>query len=601
MMLTLDEGAVAEGAATPFLLPITHELTSGGRLIFVTNRGAVEHHSSDTGTFEARPGAGGVVSGLLCAARERPVSWISVAMTDGDRELARTGKLASTPVPQEISYVTPRLVYVPEQTYSRYYDEISNRLLWFAHHGLLDADKAWQAPVHESWHEGYVTVNRVLAEAVIAELELHGEATPVMFHDYHLYLAPAMVRQRVPDARMEHFVHVPWPAPDAWNGVPDSVLRAIYTGLAANDVVGFQTSRDARNFLAGAQRYLPGARVSHDPDELHWEQRRTLVRAYPIALTPESVRESARSMEAVRQVRELRRQLLLDEGQQLIVRVDRIEPTKNIVRGFEAYGRLLAEHPELHGRVIFLALLVPSRESVPEYQVYAQEVRQAIERVNAAYGRSGWDPVVAIYGNDRARALACMRDYDVLLVNSLADGMNLVVKEGGLVNARDGVIVLSERAGAYAQLQTEVLGIAPLDVEATAQALYSALTMPALERRRRAKAVRAILEREDAALWLGRQLADLVRVTGLPENLENLQAADAEPTLVTHRAREVDERVVAHSALLRGIAFSSEEPLTPARHVSMGGIVPLPRPRATAEPPFFSHTDLEPPALADVD
>jgi trehalose 6-phosphate synthase len=617
-MLTLDEGAVAKSSATPCLFPSLHQSGAARRLIFVTNRGPVEYHALTDGTFEARPGAGGVVSGLLCAARERPVSWISVAMTEGDRAVARAGGQVSIKMPPELSYLAPRLVYVPEQTYSSYYDEISNRLLWFAQHGLLSPAMARSPLMRAYWHEGYVAANRALAETVVAELRRHGEDTPVMFHDYHLYLAPAMVRQRVPRARLQHFTHVPWPAPDAWAGVPEPILRAIYLGLAACDVLGYQTSRDARSFLEGAQRYLPEAYISHDPDELCWDGHRTVVRAYPIALTPASVRESACGRAAVQQARDLRAQLRLDEGRQLIVRVDRVEPAKNIVRGFEAYERLLAEYPEVQGKVVFLALLVPSRESVPEYQAYAEQVRRAVERINATYAWPGWDPIVAIYGNDRARALACMRDYDVLLVNSLADGMNLVVKEGGLVNTRNGVIVLSERAGAYVQLRDAVLGISPLDVEGTTQALYRALTMPATERRRRAQTVRAILEREDAASWLGRQLADLMRVTGLPdepdifadgdedacETADELAAEEpeAQPALLPHNLTSTDMRVGVQSAPLRAAAILDD--VSPSvRHVRSNSL-PLPRSRIADDGSLYrTRRDQEqgPPALSDLE
>jgi trehalose 6-phosphate synthase len=518
-MLT-PEGAHATNAMNPAnatASPVDRGALQGGRrrLIFVTNRGPVEYAFGADGTAQPQAGAGGVVSGLLSAARERPVSWISVAMTDADRAVAKSLDGATLAMPRELSYLAPRLVYLPEATYRQYYDGISNRLLWFAQHGLPHADIARAPQTRAAW-AGYVAANRALAETVIAELDTCETAPPVMFHDYHLYLAPAMVRERVPEARLAHFVHIPWPSVERWADVPEEMVRAIYRGLAAVDVLGFQTARDVHNFLDGAAHFLPGVFISRDPDELRWRGRRTLVRAYPIAVTPSEVRAAADTPAARGQLRPLRERLGLDLGRKLIVRVDRVEPTKNIVRGFAAYEQLLAAHAEWRGRVVFLALLVPSRESVGEYQAYAEDVERSVARVNARFGDDGWQPIVALYGNDRGRALACMRDYDVLLVNSLADGMNLVVKEGGLVNRRDGGIVLSERAGAYAQLHRGVLGVRPTDIEATAGALVRALEMSPEERGLRAQQVRDVLEREDASTWLGRQLADLMRVTGFP-------------------------------------------------------------------------------------
>jgi trehalose 6-phosphate synthase len=484
-----------------------------GRLIFMTNRGPIEHHFGPDGTPLAERGAGGVVSGLLCAASGRAVSWISLAMTDADRAIAAQLEGGTLDSPAGLDTLTSRLVPVPELAYRRHYDGISNRVLWFAQHGLRHAHPASLAVMRRDWETGYVPVNRALADAVVAELSARGATTPVLIHDYHLYLAPAMVRAAVPQARLLHFVHIPWPAPDAWVGMPLDLLRAVYEGLAANDVIGFQTPRDARNFLLGVRRFLPGAVITHDPDEIYWNGRRTLVRDYPIALTPETVIESANEPDAVERARELLAGLGLERGRKLLMRVDRVEPTKNIVRGFRAYERLLSDHPELRERVVFLALLVPSREGMPEYRQYAERVREAIERVNARFGTRGWQPIVAVFGNDHKRALACLREYDALLVNPLADGMNLVVKEGGLVNRRDGAIILSTRAGAHAQLQGGVLSVAPEDVRATAEALYAALTLAPGARVALAARVRSVLAQEDAAKWLRRQVSDLMRIS----------------------------------------------------------------------------------------
>src|SRR5258706_15684902 len=290
MMLT-PEGAHATSSTAS---PRYREAQQGGgrRLIFVTNRGPVEYTFGADGTTQPQAGAGGVVSGLLSAARERPVSWISVAMTDADRAVAKSLDGAALVMPRELSYLAPRLVYLPEATYRQYYDGISNRLLWFAQHGLPHADIARAPQTRAAW-AGYVAANRSLAETVMAELDTCGAATPVMFHDYHLYLAPAMVRERVPEVRLAHFVHIPWPRAEQWADVPEEMVRAIYRGLAAVDVLGFQTARDVHNFLDGAVRFLPGVFISRDPDELRWRGGRTLVRAYPIAVTPSAARAAA--------------------------------------------------------------------------------------------------------------------------------------------------------------------------------------------------------------------------------------------------------------------------------------------------------------------
>ena len=528
--------------------------SDASRLIFVTNRGPVEHSFAADGTPVAHRGAGGVVSGLLWAAQERPVSWISLAMTPADRSVAQQLGDAAIEAPAGLDQLTSRLVSVPERAYHRYYDGFSNRALWFAQHGMCSTPGFALPPaatLRTDWDEGYTSVNRAVADAVVAELAISGTTTPVMFHDYHLYLAPAFVRQQVPDANLLHFIHIPWPALEEWAGMPGDMLRAIYHGLAANDIVGFQTARDVRNFLAGARRYLPDAAISADGTLLRWRGHSTLVRVYPIAVTPHAVYASAAHAEARTEAERIVRDVRRSPDHKIIMRVDRIEPTKNIVRGFEAYERLLREHREWQGHVTFLALLVPSREGLAEYRNYATRVQHAIARINAAFGTPDWQPIVALVGNDHARALACMREYDVLLVNPLIDGMNLVVKEGGLLNQRDGAIVLSRSAGAYAQLHGGVLGIAPEDVDATKRALYRALTILPGERAELAEHVRSILHGEDAASWLKQQLDDLQSVGAQPTPTGTITIAP--PRGLTWRLDDLTRRA---RAALTGQSFT---------------------------------------------
>lgn len=485
------------------------------QIILVSNRGPIDYAFDEDEMPIAQRGAGGVVSGLVSAVGKRPATWIALAMNDADRAIARARGKATIPNAPELANIALRLVDVPAATYDRFYEGISNRILWFAQHYLLrpTGSARFSARTRRDWEEGYRAVNEAIAEAVIEELASSGSSTPVFFQDYHLYLAPAIVRAAYPEALLEHFVHIPWPESRYWELLPDDMVREIFAGLAANDVVGFQTDRDARNFLEGAERFLEGVTVQQAPTGgsgvLLWQGRRVLVRAYPIAVTPREVQASANSPEALDEALKLRDELRLTDETQLIVRVDRVEPTKNIVRGFQAYEHLLRSHKELRGQVVFLALLVPSRQGMAEYRRYERQVRAIIDRINARYGTPDWQPIVAIFGNDRARALACMRRYDVLLVNPVIDGMNLVVKEGALVNRRPGVILLSRTAGAYEQLRDHVIGVPPMDVQATAEAMLEALETPLEQRAANALALKALLNEENAKLWLDAQIADL--------------------------------------------------------------------------------------------
>jgi trehalose 6-phosphate synthase len=349
-----------------------------------------------------------------------------------------------------------------------------------------------------------------------------------MFQDYHLYLAPGFVRERLPWARLAHFVHIPWPEARYWELAPDVMTQGIFAGLAANDIVGFQTERDARNFLDGAQRFLSDATIEDAaPGEvgaLLVDGRRVSARVYPIAVTPADVFAQANA-DTGDETAELLARARPTLGHKLIVRVDRVEPTKNIVAGFRAYERMLQRHKRMQGQVTFVALLVPSREGLAEYRAVMRETQHAIERINKRYGTATWQPIIALFGNDRARALACMRQFDALLVNPLLDGMNLVVKEGALVNDRAGVIVLSRTAGAYEQLGHYTLGVPPTDTDAIADALYQALTMSAHDRRARATGMLNILLGESATTWLQSQLRDLNAQTKRPQVVYRTDAA----------------------------------------------------------------------------
>jgi trehalose 6-phosphate synthase len=327
-----------------------------------------------------------------------------------------------------------------------------------------------------------------------------------MLHDYHLYLAPAMIRQRHPTIAMQQFIHIPWPDVRCWHFLPSNIAQAIYTGLVGNDIIGFQTERDARNFLEGARTLLDGAVVDFEEGAVWWQGHRTQARAYPISISVTEERRIVQSKSGKRAAEKILPLL----GEKTIMRVDRIEPTKNILKGFQAYAKMLDEHPELLGKVKFIAFLVPSRQSLPEYKRYNADALKIIDEINSKYGTADWEPVHAFTrDNDRTRALAAMSFYDVLLVNPIIDGMNLVAKEGPVVNECNGVLVLSRTAGAFQQLGKAAIPTSPTDVAETAEALYKALMLPADERHIKATLARQIVERNDLNVWLSRQINDI--------------------------------------------------------------------------------------------
>src|SRR5216684_3930251 len=462
-----------------------------GRLIIATNRGPVEYYLSQDKTLKYRRGAGGMVTALIDTGNRMEVTWVAMAMTEGDRIALKAAQqqhseLLSSPLRGQKMQL--RYVAIPKPAYRKHYEGISNQVLWFLQHYLFNPneDSAVTRRIQDAWTNGYYVANRAIADAVIAEIEREDSSAVVMLHDYHLYLAPDMIRKDHPSVIMQQFIHIPWPDIRCWHFLPSNITHAIYSGLVGNDIIGFQTERDARNFLEGARTILDGAVVDFEEGAIWWQGRRTQVRAYPISISVAGERrviESAAGKRAAEKIRPLL-------GEKTIMRVDRIEPTKNILRGFQAYTQMLDEHPELLGKVTFLAFLVPSRQALPRYQRYNTEVLKIIEETNSKYGSSEWTPIHAFFGNDRPRALAAMQLYDVLLVNPIIDGMNLVAKEGPAVNKHNGVLVLSRTAGAFQQLEKAAIPTSPTDVAGTAQALYLALTLSDDERATKAKLAR---------------------------------------------------------------------------------------------------------------
>ncbi len=473
-------------------------------LIIAANRGPVTFEIAKDGSLQFQRGEGGLVTALTGLCRHTDATWIACAQTEADaawRE--RNVTFSEEDVTIRVQFLSPEA-----SAYEGYYNVIANPLLWFLQHSMWDVPRApvidraiWQA-----WEKGYVAVNRLFAEVIADQVRATSRPTLVMLQDYHLYLVARFLRQGMrPRERptVLHFVHIPWPGPEYWRILPPAMRQAILDGLCAVDLLGFQTGEDGLNFIRTCQSYLPRAHVNFRHGRVWYRNHATHVRDFPISIDVEALRQLAASPEVAEHRSEIQDAV---GDQQLIARIDRTEPSKNIVRGFQAFEEMLELYPEHHGQVQFLALLVPSRMDVDEYRAYLDELMAAAGRVNAQYGTSEWEPVRLLVGENRPRAVAVLQLYNVLLVNSIADGMNLVAKEGPIVNQRDGVLILSEGAGAHEQLEQGAIVISPCDVYATAQALHQALVMSPEERAERAARLRWLIEQEDITAWLCRQL-----------------------------------------------------------------------------------------------
>lgn len=478
---------------------------TGAPVAVASNRGPAAYVRGADGTLAQRRGVGGLVTALGAALHGRDAAWVAAAITDGDREVAaRSGGRVEVPLGE--TAVRVRLIAIEPDLYHLYYNEFANRILWFLHHYLWEAPRApsFGKAQTDAW-DAYQHVSRRFAEVLAEEAGEGGLALP---QDFHLSLVAGELRKARPDLRIAHFWHIPFCHPDAFRMLPESWGRALLEGLLAADIVGFQSSRWAASFLAccrdllgvqvGGRRVRTGSGVTH-------------IGVYPIGADPGQLAEAASGPEVAA---ERARIIELAGDRILVLRADRTDLSKNILRGLAAFETVLERREDLHGRVLHLALLTPSRRSVPEYQEYVSACVERAERINERFGRPGWQPVALQIRDNFAQTLAAYARYDVLVVNPVYDGMNLVCREGPQLNERHGVLVLSRNAGAAAELGPAALLVNPFDVEETANAIATAIDMPAEERRGRAERLRVLARGQSPERWLRAQLRDLERLRG---------------------------------------------------------------------------------------
>ena len=475
------------------------------RIIVASNRGPVSFVRDEAGKVVAKRGTGGLVTALTGALQLSGGLWIASAMTDEDRKQVAKGRLheAAGEAHHDLRYLS-----FDPGTYDSFYNGISNRVLWFAHHLLWDIprDPRFGGATEKAWG-AYVRINQAFAEALAEEGEGSDEAV-YLVQDYHLSLVPTMLRELRPDARIAYFSHIPFADAGYLRVLPDSMRGALVEGLLGADILGFQADIWAANFLRCCQAYTD-ARADFAQRKVRWEGRQLRVGVYPISIDVESLRKAAVEDEVGLAAR---RVLRWRGDRRLLLRVDRAELSKNIVRGFDAYEIFLNDHPEWRGGVVFMAHLNPSRTDIPEYVRYVGQCRAAARRINARFGRKGWQPVHLSIKDDFSMTLAAYTLYDALLVNPVFDGMNLVAKEGPVLNERDGVLILSENAGAFEELGMHALPVNPFDVGQTAEAIAAALEMDEEDRARRASGLRGAVEANRLDRWVQAQLDDLERV-----------------------------------------------------------------------------------------
>ncbi|MDX3239721.1 trehalose-6-phosphate synthase [Streptomyces sp. ME03-5709C] len=478
------------------------------RVLVASNRGPVSYSLREDGTLAARRGGGGLVSGLSAIGPDADAVWVCAALGEGDRAAVLRGAGGTGRLPTaDTGGQQVRMLDIPAGTFASAYNGIANSVLWFVHHMLFQTplEPVFDEDFREQW-AAYLAYNAAFADALAEEA---GRGAAVLVQDYHLALVPQLLRSRRPDLRIGHFSHTPWAPPDYFRLLPDDVAAEVLSGILGADRAGFLTRRWADAFAACCADVL-GASVIRDAGSLTVTHRgrTTRIGVHGLGADAEFLRERAHRPDVEERLAALR-EAVGSPDRKVIVRVDRTELSKNIVRGLLAYAQLLRDHPEWHGRVVHIAFAYPSRHDLAVYREYTDEVSDLAEEINEEFATPDWQPVVLHVKDDFARSLAAYRLADVALVNPIRDGMNLVAKEIPVVSDDGVALVLSREAGAYEELADDAFVVNPYDIRATADALHRALSVSHGERAEATKRLAAASTALPPQQWFLDQLRAL--------------------------------------------------------------------------------------------
>lgn len=482
-------------------------LLKNKKLIIASNRGPVDFYSTPTGKLKYKRGSGGLVSALLSVFKIPELKWIA-NYTPSEKILKKN--ILDNQFAVNLNEVNISLlpVFLKQDVNNKYYDIICNSLLWFVHHYLWDVSRFpnIREEIYDAWKNGYVKANKIFAQRIIEEIKYSPEDFLILLQDYHLYLCPKYIRKKVPQAKILQFIHIPWPQPNYFKILPNFIRDEIIKAMLENDIIGFQIKRYANNFLWTCEEIL-NLKVDYEKSIVYFKDRPIYVNAYPVSIDRGILEKEASKSKVLQYEREIEKKY----PYKLIVKVDRTDMTKNIVRSLLGYETFLTKYPQFLKKVKFLACFHPSRQSVEEYRKYVKEIRGIIYRINRKYSRDEWIPIKLRLSDNFPQSLAALKQYDVLIVNSIFDGMNLVAKEGVVLNKKNGVLILSENTGVCEELGRWSLIINPCDVHQTAERIYQALILPGLDRKRRSNSLKKIVVKSNNMKWICHQISDLLK------------------------------------------------------------------------------------------
>jgi trehalose 6-phosphate synthase len=485
------------------------EFLQDKEIIVASNRGPVLFKRDEKGIIELIRGAGGIVGSMIPFMKKTHGKWVSSAIGECDHEMNNKYD-CKVPIPLENPEYYLQFIKTDEDIYNGFNGKFANPLLWFIHHSM------WNPPyspcaddeLHQAWNS-YQYVNSKFAAAIGEDLNTSKKIPIVMLQDYHFYLTPKLIREQHPDVLMSQFVHVPFPPPEIFQQLPNHMQIEILDSMLTNDVLGFHIPRYLNNFLQTIRLILPNALVDDRVGDILYNGHVCHVRTYPISVDVETLQTHAQDPNVIAKEAEVDEMI---GDCKLIYRTDRADLSKNIIRGFQAYDIFLEKHPEWKEKVKFVATLMPSRQDINVYREYTDNIRDIVKEINEKYATLDWQPIKYICRGDYDLVIAFLKKYDVLMVNPILDGMNIVAKEGSAVNENNGALILSTGAGCYGELKDGAICINPYDIRQTADSLDTALLMDEKTKTQMIAKARAAVQRNDLNKWVSDQLKDIEAV-----------------------------------------------------------------------------------------
>jgi trehalose 6-phosphate synthase/phosphatase len=463
---------------------------AGKRLIIVSNRLPVVIHRDNGGDWEIRPGAGGLVTAMAPVLRDRGGLWIGWPGTVAEDKVDVSPLLKSAT--RDSGYELSPVLLTEEQKLN-YYRGFANEIIWPLFHDLQS-----RCRFEPAYYYTYRAVNHLFAEQIVRHA---GPDDFVWIHDYHLMSVAMELRAMRRANRLAFFLHIPFPPLDIFLRLPwrYQILR----DLLAHDLLGFQTQRDRRNFVQCVRALIKDVRVGSKGlrTTIHLEGRDIHAGVFPIGIDFDQFARGAASQEVSEEAWYVHEH---EPERKIYLGVDRLDYTKGIPEKLLAFRSALRRFPQLHERIVLFQLVVPSRWEIPEYAGLKTEIEGLVGEINGEFSRAGWAPVQYFFRSlERRELLALYRTAEVLLTTPWKDGMNLVAKEYCACNVDEsGVVILSEFAGALAQMHRNSLQVNPHDIEGMAEAIFQAYSMPLEERRDRMHRLRQSIRRQDVFWWV---------------------------------------------------------------------------------------------------